>query len=136
MRATRRTSFVSPATSAGHMMLSQFHLSRKRVSCSAFASLLYSLSPCNARKRLRTVYTVCVALTREVMNKDWLFWLVFLAFLAVGLIGMWVCQRRPTMVVHVLTLLLVALAGGTQMMTLNHIYADETISAGGSQVCR
>jgi len=64
-------------------MLSQFRLSRKRVSCSAFASLLYSLSPCNVRKRLRTVYTVCVALAREVMNKDWLFWLVFLAFLAV-----------------------------------------------------
>jgi len=67
--------------------------------------------------------TVCVALAREVMNKDWLFWLVFLAFLTVGLIGMWVCRRRPTMVV--LILLLVALAGGTQMMTLNHVYADE-----------
>jgi len=69
----------------------------------------------------------CVALAREVMNKDWLFWLVFLAFLTVGLIGMWVCQRRPTMVV--LNLLLVALAAGTQMITLNHVYADETISA-------
>ena len=71
--------------------------------------------------------TVCVALAREVMNKDWLFWLVFLAFLAVGLIGMWVCRRWPTMIV--LALLFVAFAGGTQMMTLNHVYADETISA-------
>ena len=68
-----------------------------------------------------------MALAREVMNKDWLFWLVFLAFLTVGLIGMWVCRMRPTMVV--LILLLVAFAGGAQMMTLNHIYADETISA-------
>jgi len=44
--------------------------------------------------------TVCVALAREVMNKDWLFWLVFLAFLRQSvLIGMWVCRRWPTMIV-------------------------------------
>ena len=58
---------------------------------------------------------------------EWSFRLMFLGLLGVGLIGAFVCRRRPIMAA--LFLPLIAWGGARQIIGLNHLYADEEISA-------
>jgi hypothetical protein len=61
------------------------------------------------------------------MHMEWSFRLLFLGLLAVGLIGMFICRRWPLAAVLILPLM--AWGGANLMTELNHLYADEAITA-------
>jgi hypothetical protein len=61
------------------------------------------------------------------MDMEWSFRLLFLGLLGVGLIGMFVCRRRPIMAVVILPL--IAWGGARQMIELRHLYVNEEVRA-------
>ena len=61
------------------------------------------------------------------MDMESSFRLMFLGLLGAGLIGMFVCRKWPIMALVILPL--IAWAGVSQMMRLNHLYANEAINA-------
>ena len=69
----------------------------------------------------------CIFLALEVMDKEWPIWLVMVGFLGVGLVGMFVCKRRPIAAVVFLPLMI--LGGLRQVLELNAPYVGEAIRA-------
>jgi hypothetical protein len=61
------------------------------------------------------------------MDMESSFRLMFFGLLGVGVIGMFVCRRWPSMAVLILPLL--AWGGVSQIVRLNHVYANEAINA-------
>jgi len=60
------------------------------------------------------------AILLEVMDKEWPIWLVLVVFIGLGLAGMLVCRKKPSLAVLFLTLVL--WGGIRQLMELNDPY--------------
>ena len=70
---------------------------------------------------------ICALLAFEVMDKEWPLWLVLVGFLGLGLVGMFVCRKRP--IAAVVALPLIFLGGLRQVSELNAPYVGEAIRA-------
>jgi hypothetical protein len=68
---------------------------------------------------------MCIFLAFEVMDKEWPLWLVLVGFLGLGIVGMFVCRRRP--IAAVVFLPLMFLSGLSQVSELNAPFVGEAI---------